>query len=238
MNTLKIKNEITFAFDQLLNLFYPNLCILCDYRTHSSKEIFCLECQYHVHPTGMYGLKKNEFTEHFKGRVELVNGAALYYYIKGGRLQKAMELLKYKNRPDIGLSLGRFFGSLLIDLPTYSDIDLILPVPLHPKRKVQRGYNQSFLIASGIAESLNLQIREDILTRKIETYTQTEKNRMERSANMQKVFDLVKPDVIKDRHVLLIDDILTTGATLEACANVIQKAGNVKLSMLTIAMAT
>lgn len=238
MNTLRIKNQIAFTFEQMLNLFYPNLCILCEHRSHSSEEIFCLDCQYHVHPTGMYGMKENEFTKHFKGRVELENGSALYYYIKGGRLQKALELLKYKSRPEIGLRLGRFFGNLLNEIPRYSDIDLILPVPLHLKRKIQRGYNQSFLIACGIAESLNVQVREDILARKKETFTQTERNRIERSDNMQKVFELVKPEVIKGKHVLLVDDILTTGATLEACATIIQKAGNVRISMVTIAMAT
>ncbi len=238
MNTLKIKQEIRFAFEQLLNLFYPNLCIVCEHRTHSSEELFCMDCQYHIHPTGMHLLKENEFTSRFKGRLNLIHGASLYYYIKGGRLQKAMELLKYKNRPEIGLRLGRFFGNLLKDLPEYAEIDLIIPIPLHPNRKIQRGYNQSALIACGIAESLNLPVREDILSRNKETYTQTEKNRMERSINMQKVFELQKPDVIKGKHILLVDDILTTGATLEASANIIQKAEHVRLSMVTVAMAT
>lgn len=238
MNTLKIRNEIGFVLEQVLNLFYPNLCIVCESRTHSAEELFCMDCQFHIHPTGMYQFKNNEFTSRFRGRFDLVNGAALYYYIKGGRLQKAIELLKYKNRPDIGLRFGRLFGSLLKLNPEYTQIDYILPIPLHPNRKNQRGYNQSSLIAYGVADFLNIPVREDVLLRKKETYTQTEKNRIERSINMQKVFELVQPEIIQGKHVLLVDDILTTGATLEAAANILQMAGNVRFSMITVAMAT
>ncbi len=238
MHLPEIKNQIAFGFEQLLNLFYPNLCIVCEHRTHSKEELFCLDCQYHIHPTEMYKYQNNEFTAHFKGRIDLVNGAALYYYVKGGRIQKAIELLKYKNRPDIGIRLGRFYGSLLKKLPQYSDIDLILPVPLHSIRKIQRGYNQSSLIANGISESLNVMVREDILKRNKATYTQTEKNRMERISNMQKVFEIEKTGLIQNRHILLVDDILTTGATLEACASLLIKSGSVKISMVTLAMAT
>jgi ComF family protein len=238
MNTVKMINEIQFAIDQVLNLFYPNLCIVCEGRTHSNEELFCMDCQYQIHPSEMYLLKSNEFTARFRGRVDLVNGAALYYYIKGGRLQKAMELLKYKNRPEIGLRLGKFFGRLLISNTDYSGIKYILPIPLHPNRKIQRGYNQSSLISYGLSESLNIPVREDILLRNKETYTQTEKNRIDRSINMQKVFELIHPEIITGTHLLLVDDIMTTGATLEAAAMILQKAGNVRISMITIALAT
>jgi ComF family protein len=238
MNLLNQSHELRNGIEQLLNLFYPNLCIVCEQRTHSKDELFCLNCQYHIHPTEMYFKQENEFTNHFKGRLNLLNGAAMYYYTKGGRIQKAIELLKYKNRPEIGLRFGRFYGDLLKAHHLYSNIDLIIPVPLHFKRKIQRGYNQSFLFACGIAEVLKIPVHQDLLVRKKETFTQTEKNRIERSANMLLVFELIKPEVICGKHVLLVDDVLTTGATLEACANVLQKAGHVRLSMATIAIAT
>lgn len=238
MNAPALKNWTSYAVDQLLNLLYPNLCIYCESRTHSSSELFCLDCQYQVHPTGMYYLKENEFTSHFKGRVNLAQGAALYYYVKGGRLQKAMELLKYKDKPEIGYRLGKFFGSILKSIPSYTFIDLIIPVPLHPRRKILRGYNQSALIARGLSEQLQIHVYENLLIRNKETNTQTEKNRMERSLNMQKVFALLNPEKINGKHILLVDDILTTGATLEACARLIQNQTSAQISMVTIGMAT
>lgn len=238
MRTKLIFDKLYFALEQMLNLFYPNLCILCESRTHSTTEIFCLDCQYHVHPTRMHLLKENEFTAHFRGRIDLVNGAALYYYVKGGRVQKALELLKYKNRPDIGIRFGQFFGKLLKENPDYHSINIIIPVPLHPSRKNQRGYNQSFMIACGIVESLHAGIREDIIKRKIETLTQTERNRMERAKNMQDVFQMINPKALEGKHVLLVDDILTTGATLEACGRLIQQVKDVRISMVSLAMAS
>ncbi|HEX5624884.1 MAG TPA: phosphoribosyltransferase family protein, partial [Saprospiraceae bacterium] len=163
-------------------------------------------------------------------------GAALYYYIKGGRLQQAMEGLKYRNRPDIGLELGRFYGMLLRDHDPYRQAQLILPVPLHPKRKAQRGYNQSAMVAKGLFESMGIPFREDLLVRKKETNSQTEKNRMDRVVNMQSAFELKKPELLKNLHLLLVDDILTTGATLEACARLLTRVEGTRISLVTLAM--
>lgn len=237
MNVQNALPVLTRALDLVLNLFYPNLCVLCEYRTHSKDELFCMDCQYHIHPTGMHERQENEFTAHFKARIDIIHGAALYYYVKGGRLQKAIELLKYKNRPEIGLRIGRFYGSLLNQIPEYRQIDLIVPVPLHPKQLNRRGYNQSGLFASGIAEQLHIPVDPNFLKRKIDTSTQTERNRIERMVNMQAAFD-IKAVHTAYKHILLVDDILTTGATLEACAGVIQKKTGAKISMVTIAMAT
>lgn len=224
------------AAEKLLDLFYPNLCLSCERKCDSSRELFCLECQYHIHPTLMHEHSENEFTAHFKGRIAITGGAALYYYIKGGRLQQAMEGLKYRNRPDIGLELGRFYGMLLRDHDPYRQAQLILPVPLHPKRKAQRGYNQSAMVAQGLFESMGIPFREDLLVRKKETNSQTEKNRMDRVVNMQSAFELRKPELLKNQHLLLVDDILTTGATLEACARLLTRVEGTRISLVTLAM--
>ncbi|MBK6544970.1 MAG: ComF family protein [Saprospiraceae bacterium] len=238
MDTFKLRKDLLFYWERILDIFYPVLCIVCGHRTHSAAELYCMDCQYQLHPTGMYKHKENEFTAHFMGRTELESGAALYYYIKGGRFQQAIQLLKYKNRADIGLRLGAFYGMLLRDFEPYRSVDLIIPVPLHPKRQIQRGYNQSAMISQGLSSSMHIPWKEDILTRKKETYTQTEKNRQERLRNMQSVFELNNAAEIQGKHILLVDDILTTGATLEACASVLKKAKSVKISMATLAIAT
>ncbi len=230
-------NSIHQLLESLINLFYPNLCVLCEFRTHSKEELFCMNCQYHVHPTGMYLYRDNEFTDHFQSRIDIVHGVALYYYVKGGRIQKAIELLKYKNRPEIGLRFGRFLGTLLHQIPEYQSIDLIVPVPLHPQKKLRRGYNQSHLFACGISDALKVGVDEFFLKRLFDTSSQTQHNRLERGINMQSAFELNCKDG-RHKHILLVDDIMTTGATLEACGRVIQNHSDTRISMATIAIAT
>jgi len=228
--------DIPNSFQCFLDLLYPNLCIACEGRTHAREALFCLQCQYQVHPTQMQLLKENQFTQHFKGRIPIVAGASLYYYSKGSKVQKALEQLKYRGEYEVGIRLGKHFGDLLKNIACYQNLDYIIPVPLHPKRKIQRGYNQSAQFAKGLSESLECPFREDILIRTKETITQTTKNRMERNQNIQSAFKLQRPDLIKGRYVLLVDDILTTGATLESCALTLQQAEAVRISMVTIAM--
>lgn len=230
------KKEITNSFNCFLDLLYPNLCIACEGRTHAREELFCLNCQYQVHPTQMHLMHENEFTHHFKGRISIVAGASLYYYSKGSKVQKALELLKYRGEYEIGIRIGQHFGSLLKNSPNFKNLDFIIPVPLHPNRKNQRGYNQSAQFALGLSEALNCPTREDILIRTKETITQTTKNRIERNQNIQAAFKLQRPDLVKGRHILLVDDILTTGATLESCALTLQQTEQVAISMATIAM--
>lgn len=230
------KQDLPHAFNCFLDLLYPNLCIACGGRTHAREELFCLTCQYQVYPTQMHLRPENEFTNHFKGRISLVAGASLYYYSKGSRVQKALELLKYRGEYEIGIRIGQHFGSLLKNATNFKNLDYIIPVPLHPNRKNQRGYNQSAQFAIGLSESLECPTREDILIRTKETITQTTKNRIERNQNIQAAFKLQRPDLVKGRHVLLVDDILTTGATLEACALTLQQSELVSISMATIAM--
>lgn len=236
MNLSPFRKNISNGFNCFLDLLYPNLCIACEGRTHGREELFCLSCQYQVHPTYMEQLKENEFTQHFKGRIPIVAGASLYYYSKGSKVQKALELLKYRGEYEIGIRIGQHFGKLLKSIEAFQNLDYIIPVPLHPKRKIQRGYNQSAQFAKGLSDSLACPYREDILIRTKETITQTTKNRIERNQNIQSAFQLKRPDLIKGSYVLLVDDILTTGATLESCALTLQQTEQVAISMATIAI--
>lgn len=221
----------------LLDLLYPPLCIACDRRTFDAQNLFCMDCQAQLHPTGMQHLQENEFTRKFAGRIPIAHGAALFYYLKGSRLQLAIERLKYKNEPEIGIALGNYFGQLLKPIPHYQQLDFIVPVPLHPSKKVQRGYNQAAMIARGLAESLSLNVHENILQRIRQTNSQVNKGRMERLDNMQSAFAIKSTKNLQSAHVLLVDDILTTGATLEACAMQLLSAFDCKISMATIGYA-
>lgn len=223
-------------FDPVLDFFYPTACISCDRTIKGAVDLFCIECQYQVKPLDMHHFEKNAFTSHFENKLDIIAGAALFLYTKGGRIQQAMEALKYKNRPEIGIRIGLFYGNLLKESTFFHDIDLILPVPLHYKRKALRGYNQSYMFAQGLSDSMGVNCSDKIIKRVSETSTQTVKSRMERLHNMQSVFQIVNPEKLINRRVLLVDDILTTGATLESCGRELAKIEGLKLSLATIAM--
>ncbi|MDQ3141575.1 MAG: ComF family protein [Bacteroidota bacterium] len=236
MSIQSLREKIFYGIDAFLDIIYPTICISCERKTNSIEELFCLNCQYELQVSDMYQFTQNAFTEKFKGRIELNVGAAMYPYVKGGVIQKVLEALKYKNRPDIGHRLGKHFGKILSQEDMLVDLDLIIPVPLHYKKKVLRGYNQSMVFGVGLAEHLHTTCREDVLQKTTWTDSQVEKNRMDRMQNMDGAFKLKDAATLKGKHILLVDDILTTGATLESCALTLLKAGGVRISMLTIAM--
>ncbi|HUN16712.1 MAG TPA: phosphoribosyltransferase family protein [Saprospiraceae bacterium] len=234
MNLFK---RIAYYFDALLDLMYPTVCISCEKKIDEHTELFCLECQHQVRMTELHESMDNEFTAHFPTFDKLISGSAMYYYIKTGRIQKALELLKYKNRPEIGTRLGQYYGNFLHASTIYADVEYIIPVPLHTKRKAQRGYNQSEVFANGLAETMKAQVRSDIIFRRKETQSQTEKNRADRIANMKAIFYCKSNLDLNHRKVLLVDDILTTGATLQSCAEtLVLRYPHIKLYMATIAM--
>ena len=181
--------------------------------------------------------KENAFTERFWGRISLHTGTSLYYFSKGGRTQKLIHHLKYHNKQNIGVKLGNLLGGFLSEAPLYQDVDLIIPVPLHAKRERFRGYNQSDLFAKGLSEAMQIQWQKNILVRNQMTDTQTKKSRIDRFKNVENAFSVVQPQAIQNKHILIVDDVLTTGATLEACANQILKIPGTTVSLATIAFA-
>lgn len=232
----EIRRKLVYAGEALLELFYPNLCMVCGARSHSKEEIFCFKCQALSSPTSLHLHLENEFTGHFKGRVNILTGASLYYYVPDGLAHKILELIKYRNKPELAEGLGQYYGKILSDVPSYREIDLVIPVPLHPKRELLRGYNQSFLFGRAIAKELNAEIIHNVLIRSSNTNTQTEMDRFRRNENMRNVFKLVNPDSIRQKNILLVDDVLTTGATLESCAIELLKGSPKSICMATVAM--
>ncbi len=223
--------------NDLLQVFFPDLCVCCHNTVSSSKEPLCIFCQADLPFTNFHLTKDNPFTERFFGRLPIVTGASFLFFEKNGITQKIIHALKYKNRPDLGLEFGKMYGEVLKKSALYEQIDGIVAVPLHMKRKKERGYNQSAMIAKGLAQGMDRPFLKDVIRRIDHTKSQTKKSRLERFSNVEKAFEL-SPDVdIEDKHLLLVDDVLTTGATLEACGLALTQNRRLTLSAVTLAIA-
>lgn len=223
--------------DNLLGLFYPSLCLACGRNLPPREDSICVSCRYKLPKTNFHREAENAFTERFWGRIPLQAGAAFLHFTKGGRVQRLIHHLKYEGKREVGLSLGRLYGRVLRESSVFRDACLILAVPLHPRKLHLRGYNQSALFAEGLSEAMGIPWLPDGLRRTEYTTTQTKKSRLERFKNVEQAFVIPDPSALKGQHVLLVDDVVTTGATLEACARKILEVEGTRVSMATIAIA-
>lgn len=219
------------------HLFYPHLCVACEGVLANPKQFVCLTCRSEWPLTDMHRFRENTFTERFWGRVPLQFGSAMFHFVKGGQIQSLIHALKYRSQPQVGTGLGREYGRILSDSYEDAKPDLIIPVPLHPKKKHKRGYNQAARFGEGLAHSLQIPMVERFLVRSVYQTSQTQKGRLERFQNVLAAFQARHLQQLKGKHILLVDDVLTTGATLEACAIQLQGATDAKISMATIAIA-
>lgn len=235
MKTLPSLRQLWSGF---VHLLYPELCVACGNELPGPSNCFCLRCRARLTPSDMYLAQENEFAHRLWGRVNMESGAAAYYFSKHSPIRMAIHHLKYKNKPEIGLMIGREFGKKLRGSENFRGVDGIVPVPLHPKKERLRGYNQSAMFAQGLSEAMDLPLFGKVLVRRHYTETQTRKKRMERFQNVGEVFSVIKPGTIEDKHLLLVDDVLTTGATLEVCGQAILNVPGTKLSCATIAIAS
>jgi ComF family protein len=172
----------------------------------------------------------------FWGRVKFEQATSFMYFAKGSPFRQILHELKYNGQVQIGISLGRMFGSELKNTP-FSTADMILPVPLHPSKLKARGYNQSELIARGISDILQIPLGSGLISRTMDTGSQTRKSRYERWENVGQIFHCRYPDALKDKHVMIVDDVITTGATLEACASCLASVTGIKISLVSLAFA-
>ena len=223
--------------DGLISLFFPNLCLACGSREIYTGAVLCIKCQHKLPQTQFHFQKDNAFTQRFWGRLPLFSGAALFRFTKGGHVQHLIHQLKYKGKKEVGIKVGEFYGRLLMKSPLFSAIDLIIPVPLHSKKKHIRGYNQSSMIAKGLSKSMEKPWLDKGLLRIEFSDTQTRKSRMDRLDNVSRAFVVGDSKRLKGKHILLVDDVITTGATLESCGLKILEVPNTRLSMLTLAIA-
>ncbi|MFV0592626.1 MAG: ComF family protein [Draconibacterium sp.] len=230
-------NKLKHSLSDIFELFFPSLCVTCGERLISQEKFVCLNCWYDLPVTNFHLEPENKVEQLFWGRVNIANATAFYSYKKGSRYQQLIHFVKYKGMKELGVEAGRKFGYRLAEAGRFSSADVLLPVPLHPKKEKKRGYNQCLYIARGIAEVLNKPVLADNLYRKVFTSTQTRKNRFERWQNTEGIFDIRRPDELMGKHILLVDDVVTTGSTLEACAYQLLKIDGVKVSIATLAFA-
>ena len=227
----------TALLHDLISLVFPTNCLACGENLVQGEDIICLSCLYHIPKTNNQFNAENETARRFWGKVPVVQACAFYLFEKGSVMQKLLHALKYKGRKDIGIMLGKEIGQALKNSNQFTDIDLIIPVPLHKKRLAKRGYNQSACFGEGLASILEKPLDTQTLYRAIENPTQTKKGVYERWENACGIFQLTKPEQLANKHILLLDDVITTGSTLEACAQTLLLAKGTKVSILTIAVA-
>lgn len=220
-----------------VSLFFPELCQACGESLVTGEELICTDCRYNLPFTNFHLKPDNMVAQQFWGKINLEAAYAMCYFSKGGKIQHLMHRFKYKGTQKIGNLLGNIAGEQLIANPVFRSADTIIPVPLHKSRLRKRGYNQSMCFAEGLAEKLNIPVEEDNLVRIRATETQTHRSRFSRFENMQEVFAVKDPEALINKHILLVDDVVTTGSTLEACGAELLKIEGLKLSIATIACA-
>ncbi|MCB0698251.1 MAG: ComF family protein [Chitinophagales bacterium] len=232
------ENIVKDMADGLSHLFYPRLCEGCNKPLLQEEEILCLNCNiYNLPRTAYHHIHENETFMRFAGRVKIEKATSLAYFTENGLLQHLLHRLKYENRKDIGYFLGKTLGYDLQQVKWAVGFDAIVPVPLHPKKEAERGFNQANIIAQGLNEVLNVPVIDNVLYRNRFTESQTQKSREERMLNMREAFSLSEALLLKDKHILLIDDVLTTGATLEACALALSQAEGTVIGIATVGIA-
>ena len=215
-------------------LFFPNICQACGGSLVQQENVFCTTCLHQLPYTNYHLNPDNKLAKQFWGRIKIQSAAAYLYFNKAGKVQNMMHQLKYNNQPKVGVELGKLYGKELIKEFCYTQIDGIIPVPLHPKKFKKRGYNQSEQFANGLSEILNVPVYTDILIRNLEKESQTGKSRSLRFDNMESVFT-AQSNHPKLNNVLLVDDTITTGATLETCATVLQNIGIQNINIVGVA---
>jgi len=229
-------NSLYGYFDDFLSLFFPVLCSGCGKNLFKNESVICTDCIYHLPYTNFHQEKDNRVARQLWGRIPFSSSASFLYFRKGSRVQNLMHQLKYNNKPEIGVKLGEMYGHVLHG-SEYRNTDIIIPVPLHPQRLKARGYNQSDHFARGLSNTLGIPLNTTILKRSIATSTQTKKSRFSRYENMKDVFEVTNPGLIAGKHILLVDDVITTGATIEACSLKLLEIPQTKISIATIAFA-
>lgn len=216
--------------DSFLHLLFPHVCDGCGSDILSKHSMLCLQCMEAIPQTDFENKPGNPIEKRFYGRLPLEEATASYYFSKESLVQKLVHQVKYKGNKELGIQLGQLMGDLLKRSGRFA-VDAMIPLPLFPVKEKKRGYNQSALLCEGIRVHLPIPILTNVIARPEHTETQTKKGRIERWKNMEGKFVLTNPAAIAGKHILLVDDVITTGATLESCGTELLKAENVKLSV-------
>jgi len=222
----------------LANLIYPNFCLLCESSLLKNEHCICTICETKLPYTNYHKTIDNPIEKKLWGRVPIQKASSLLFFEKGLEVQKLISNLKYKKREDVGEKLAEIYARELLKVKSeFLKIDLIVPIPLHYKKQKRRGYNQCDKFTKVLSEKLNISHSFDTIERVTDTISQTGKSRINRWENVSEIFKIAKPENIQNKHILIVDDVITTGATLEALANKILKIEGTKVSVLLMASA-
>lgn len=220
----------------LVNLFFPKVCSACNNLLHDGIDTICLNCRHDLPVTNFHFNNNDSVKKVLYGRSQIENGTALFRFEKKSNVQRLIHNLKYKGQEHVGFVLGNWLGSELKTIDAYKNIDIVIPVPLHKNKIKTRGYNQITRFGEQIASALHALYLDDVLLKVTNTKSQVNKKRLARWNN-EELFTLTNTSIIENKHILIVDDIITTGATLEACIAVLNQAKNIKVSVATIAIA-
>ena len=223
--------------ESMLHLFYPRLCEGCNKPLLAGEEVLCISCSLEIPETNYHHIPDNETAIRFAGRIPFIYATTFAWFSNDSLIQHMVHDLKYRNKKETGIYLGRRLGERLRETNWWKEIDIIVPVPLHKAKQAKRGYNQSMLIGEGMAEVTGIPVSDRLLVRVRHTESQTNKTRAQRVDNMKDAFKIYDNGALAGKHVLIIDDVLTTGATIEACALALSAAESIKISVATIGIA-
>lgn len=215
-------------------LAFPRHCYNCHISLPKYAEVLCRKCESHLPLTGFENESENIVFQTFWGRVPINFAASIFHFRKDETLQKLIHLLKYRKHPEVGIYLGRLVGQIIAESKIINSVDFIIPVPLHHRRYLKRGYNQCEMIAKGMAEILEVEVISDLLYRTSYNVSQTTKSHYERWQNVEGIFHVVEGDRIQNKKIILVDDIITTGATLEASCSAMQEVQAVEIYVVTV----
>lgn len=219
-------------------LIYPNVCYACGNVLHYNEDVVCTFCIHELPETNFHNDPDNKLSQVFWGRAPLEAVTALFYYQKGSKVQKLIHEFKYRGKREIGVFAGRLLASRLKESKKWQDIDVVIPVPLHPKKEKLRGFNQSEYFARGIAEGLNTELSLKNLVRQFHSESQTRKSRFMRWKNVETVYNIKNSELLRNKNMLLVDDVITTGSTMEACAQKLLETGGTKVWAASLAVAS
>lgn len=224
-------------FTSLVNLFYPPVCAGCDSLLLNTETVICTRCRFEVPITNHHLIPENEAMKKFYGKIPVVFAAAFLYYHKKGIVQEMIHGLKYRDIEQIGTELGNWYAQDLAAITALDDVDEIIPVPLHQRKLRKRGYNQVTGFANALSANLKIPVNDKLLLRRVYSRTQTKKNLLGRSEMGNKaIFEAASSETDHGKHFLLLDDVLTTGSTLEACGRALLAVPNARISIVCMAM--
>ena len=223
--------------NDFLSLIYPRHCEACGNSLFKHEHFICNYCKIRLPKSNFHLQSSNELHYVFAGRIPFILAGSLYIFEKSGKIQKLLHAIKYQNQKELAEFLGKIYAEDLLKDEVLKDVDCIIPIPLHKNKLKQRGFNQSEWFAKGISIGLNIKMDTAAMLRKTETETQTKKKKYERWENVEGIFELTDEAALVNKHVLIVDDVITTGATLEAAWNCLKEVEGIKISVASLAFA-